>query len=100
MTSPAETRSQAVSPVFIPRMWTGACFRRVSGKQNLFGAEQAISGVAEAGHDVALFVEVVVDRRGEHRHVGMHAVKRADALGAGQQAHELDRARTALLEAA
>src|SRR4029078_4854390 len=61
--------------------------------------EQAVAGVAEAGYDVALFIEPLVDRRGVDRHVGVLGVKRREAFGAGQQAHELDLSRRCLLEA-
>ena len=61
-------------------------------------AEQAVAGVAEAGHDVALLVEALVDRGGEDRHVRVDAVQLRDALGRGEQADELDLLGAALLE--
>src|SRR5690606_37647816 len=54
----------------------------------------AVPRVAEAGHDVAMVVEMVVDRRGEHRHVRLRLREALDALGGGQEAEiaEIDRA--------
>jgi glutamate synthase domain-containing protein 2 len=45
------------------------------------GAEHAVAGVAQAGHDVAVLVELPVDGRGVDRHVGMVGVKVRQALG-------------------
>src|SRR5689334_16479682 len=48
------------------------------------GAEEAIARVSQAGHDVAVLVEVTVDGRGEDRHLGVHAVERGEALRTGE----------------
>jgi hypothetical protein len=64
----------------------------------VLGAEDAVACVAQAGQDIAVLVELAVDRRGVHRHVGMRIVERADALGARHQADEPDRARARLLQ--
>ena len=58
----------------------------------------AVAGVAEARHDVAVVVEVLVDRGGPDRHVGMRAVQPRDALGRGEQADEADVLGAALLQ--
>src|SRR5678816_2300156 len=64
------------------------------------GAEEAIARVAQAGHDVTVLVEVAVDRGGEDRHVGVHAVEGGEALRAREQADEADRARPGRPQAA
>src|SRR5262252_5280292 len=64
-----------------------------------FGAEDAVAGVAEPRHDIAVVIELVVDRRGVNRHLGMMGVKVLDALWRCQQADEADRARPCLLQA-
>src|SRR5688572_27736405 len=58
----------------------------------LLGAVDAVAGVAQAGDDVAVGIEVAVDCRGIDGHVGMVAMEVRQPLGAGEQAHELDRA--------
>src|SRR6187397_738464 len=115
ITSPAERRSHAVSPESIMTMIVGGSVfpasnrpekckrvklvRRASrGARPLLGAEQAIARVAEARDDVALLVQALVDARRVDRHVGVARVEGLQALGAGQEADELDRARRRLLQ--
>ena len=45
----------------------------------------AIAGVAEARHDVAVVVEMAVDRRGPDRHVRMRAAQPLDAFRRREQ---------------
>src|SRR5581483_12054190 len=52
--------------------------------------EHPVAGVAEAGQDVAVVVQPLVDRRGPDRHVGMLLLELRDALGGGEQADEAD----------
>src|SRR5215470_7242179 len=59
---------------------------------------QTIAGVTEAGHDVAVVVEMAVDGRGIHGHVGVVRVEILEAFRTRQETHELDRARSRLLE--
>ena len=59
-------------------------------KPALFGAVHAVARIPEAGHNIALFVEVAVDRRGEHLHIGMRRVEGLHAFRRGQQAQEPD----------
>src|SRR6478752_973660 len=68
------------------------------GGWDLFGAEDAIARIAEPRQDVAVFIELPIDRRGVDRHRGVRFGHRGDALGAGQQADELDRLRGMLPE--
>src|SRR3978361_1708512 len=100
MTSPADTSSQAVSPSLMGPTLDRAMFPAGNRRANslLLRAEHAIAGVAEPGDDIALLVEPLVDRRGVDRAIWMRGVKHAQALGHGQQAHELDRARPGLLD--
>ena len=42
-----------------------------------------IAGVAQAGHDVAVVVQVVVDRGGHDGDVRVGRLERGDALGRG-----------------
>src|SRR6185436_959951 len=99
ITSPADSRSHAVSPESIMGAIVGGSVfparnRRAKCKSwtelALFRTEQAVPGVAEPGHDVALLVEPLVDARGVDRDVGVLGVEHPDALGAGEQADELD----------
>ena len=45
-----------------------------------------------------MVIEFAVNRCGEYRHIRMRLIQRIDALGATQQAHELDGSRLALLD--
>lgn len=49
--------------------------------QASLGAEHPVAGVAQARHDVAVFVELPVDGSGVDRHVGMVGVEMREALG-------------------
>src|SRR3954469_14923778 len=73
------------------RRWGIRGWWRVSGVRRLFGAENAVASVSEAGPDVAVFVELTVNRSGINRHIGMGRLHGGDAFRTGQQAHELDR---------
>src|SRR3989304_3541944 len=61
-------------------------------------AELAIAGVAQAWHNEADVIEVVVDRADVHRHVGMIGRKFFPALGRGDDPDVLDSLRTPILE--
>src|SRR6185437_9775178 len=65
----------------------------------LFRAEHPVARVAEAGNDVAVVVEPLVDRRGPDFHVGMRFCQPFDPLGRGQKADEADALDHAPLEA-
>src|SRR5689334_3271689 len=56
---------QSASAATVPRR--GAAPGALTGA--LLGAEDAVAGVAEAGQDVAVLVELAVDRGGVDRHV-------------------------------
>ena len=49
----------------------GIEFSRKTHHSHLFCAEQPVAGVADTGHDVAVFIEPFVDAGGIDRHVGM-----------------------------
>lgn len=65
----------------------------------LLGAEESISGVAEAGDDVAQLVEVGVHGGGDDGDVRVACVELGEALGAGEEADELDGGGARALEA-
>lgn len=56
----------------------------MSSVRLLFGAEESITSITEAGHDVAVLIELPVNGGGIDGHVGMGAVECRDALGAGE----------------
>ena len=58
----------------------------------------AVAGVAEARHDIAVVVEVIVDRGCPDRHVGVHAAELLDAFGCGEKADEAHVLGAALLQ--
>src|SRR3546814_1154500 len=64
----------------------------------LLRPEDAVAGVAQAGHDVALVVQLLVDRGGEDGDVGVGAAQLGDALRGGDQADEADLPRAVLLQ--
>src|SRR5687768_1025175 len=64
------------------------------------GPEEAVARVAEAGKDVALVVQLAVERGGEDGDVGVHLEHAGDALGRGHDAEEADAARAGLPERA
>src|SRR6185312_7883566 len=68
---------------------TGAVWQRA-----LLRAEDPVAGVAQAGQDVAVRVELAIDRGRVDRHVRMRFVERRDALGTGDEAHHPDRPRS------
>ena len=58
--------------------------------RGLLGAENTVTRVAQAGHDVAVAVELAVDGGGVNGDIGVRGLQRGHAFGAGQQADELD----------
>ena len=74
-------------------MWHG----RAPSSPVLGGAEEAVAGVAEAGDDVRLVVEPLVDRRPSTTcATEPRGVEARHALGRGQHAHRGERAGVAL----
>src|SRR5260370_22582046 len=66
----------------------------------LFGAEEAVAGIAEPRDDIGVIVERRVDRGGVDRHVRMLLLHRRNARRRGDEADEFDRLGAALLETA
>ena len=66
---------------------------RRAGRGSLLRAEQAVAGVAQARHDVAVVVELEVNGGGEDRHIGVLGPQGRDAFGRGDQADILQGAR-------
>src|SRR5438552_11632418 len=60
--------------------------------------ELAISRIAEAGHDVALLVQALVERRDMDRNVGVRARESAHSLRRGDEADVLHALRAPFLE--
>src|ERR1700692_4146378 len=64
----------------------------------LFRAEQAVAGVAQAGADIGVGVELAVDGGGEDRHVGMVGGEGCDTSRGGEEADDFDVLRAGLFE--
>ena len=60
------------------------------GQKNLFCAEDAVARVAEAGDDVAVLVEMIVERCDVDVHIRMLLLHHSHALRGADDAHELD----------
>ena len=58
---------------------------------------RALACISQARHDVALLVELLVQRGGGDGHVGMRGAEGCDALGGGHHAGEAHRGRAGLL---
>jgi hypothetical protein len=52
------------------------------GRQRSFGAEDAVAGIAEPRYDVAVVVQLPVDRGRVDRHVRVRGLERRDPLRA------------------
>ena len=63
------------------------------------GAEDPVARIAQAGEDVAVLVELPIDRRRVDRNFGMRFAERADAFGTRDEADHAHRARPCFLEA-
>ena len=72
-----------------------------SGFLSSLRPEHAVAGVAQAGHDVAVIVEVAVDGRRPDVHVGMVLDEALQPFGRGQETHQAqlgDAARLQLID--
>src|SRR4029453_7670538 len=65
---------------------------------NLLSAEYTVARVAQPRHDVAVIVQLPVDRRGGDRELRVRLLERPDALRTGDETDETDRARTRFLQ--
>ncbi len=63
----------------------------------LFGSENPVAGIAEAGHDISMVIEMLVQRRTVYLHVGMGCLQCLQPFRRGNDAHELDVLRAPLL---
>lgn len=59
-------------------------------KQNLFCSENSVSGVAETGNNIAVFVESFVKRGAIKINIGMSLRESFNSLGSGNEAKETD----------
>src|SRR2546425_5869138 len=69
-----------------------------SRREGLARTELPVAGVAEAGHDIALVVEALVERGDMDRNIGVRARKGAHSFGCGDDADVLDPLRAPLLQ--
>ena len=60
------------------------------GQKNLFCAEDAVARVAEAGDDVAVLIELLIDCAAVKLNIGVLFGDELDALGSSNEDHELD----------
>ena len=65
-----------------PRQMAGRCCMRL-----LLCAENAVAGIAQTGHDVAVLVQVIVQRTGIDVHIRVQLLDVFDALGSRHQHH-------------
>ena len=61
-------------------------------------AEQSIAGVAEAGYDVPLRIQLAINRRADDRHIGMRGTQASNPFRRRDDAHERDPLRASLLQ--
>ena len=59
-------------------------------ENTLLRAEDPVAGVAQAGDDVAVLVELFIHGGDVDLHVGVVGADALDALGGGEDVHELD----------
>ena len=59
-------------------------------RRELLGAEDAIAGVAQTGDNIAVLVEMIVERCDVDVHIRMLLLHHGHALGGADDAHELD----------
>ena len=64
----------------------------------LLGAEDAVAGVAQAGDDVAVVVQLFVQSGHIDVHIGVILLHPLHALGSADDAHELDMLGAGLLQ--
>src|SRR5918999_1431221 len=64
--------------------------RRNRRSSSAVGTEDPVSGISQARPDVAIAVELAVERGGQDRYLGMGGTQGVHALGGGDQADERD----------
>ena len=64
----------------------------------LFCAKNPVSGIAEAGNDISVFVQVVIQRRDVDIHVRMVFLHLLDPFGGADDTHQLDMPNAGLLQ--
>src|SRR5215218_1934463 len=84
-----DSRTRSSSEMVTPTTLASTS-RRNRRSSSAVGPEDAIASVSQAGTDVAVAVELAVERGREDRHLGMRAVQRPDALRRRDEAHERD----------
>src|SRR5512147_1597043 len=95
--------SRCIEPVTCPaapqnvslRPGIGMRYRAPVGSS---GAEEAVAGVAEAGQDESLLVELAIECGGEDRNIRVRLGHRPDAFGRGHDGEEPDAPGAGLLE--
>ena len=70
---------------------SGGNFLRFSdSRQGLLGAEDTVAGIAQAGNDVLVLVQMVIQGSAVDLHIGVSVLQSPQTLGSGNDAHELD----------
>src|SRR2546425_12775670 len=88
----------------IPDRPSGSVALRISrsamrcARRSSFRPEDPVAGIAEPRPDVAVVVQLAIDRRRVDRHVGVRLLKRRDALRPRHEADEADRTRMRFLQ--
>src|SRR5207237_3556819 len=80
------------------------CFMVVSARKQrrtrLLGAEHSVSGIAQAGNDIAVIIQPLVDSGGPDRDVRTLTLKSGNPFGGREQADEPDVSGTSRFEQA
>src|SRR6187402_3670213 len=77
---------------------TGGCDTSDDSGRFLLGSEDLVAGIAQAGEDVAEFVEMIVDGRDVDLDIRMRGFDALEALGRGHEEQALDLFRAGGLE--
>src|SRR5215217_5040376 len=73
---------------------------REQRRTRLLGAEHSVSGIAQAGHDIAVIIQPLVDSRGPDRDVRTLSLKSGNPFERREQADEPDVSGTSRFEQA
>lgn len=65
---------------------------------DLFRSENPVAGIAETGNDIAVIVEVAVNRGGVDDNIGVQLMQHFNALGSGNKAHQANGFAACLLD--
>jgi hypothetical protein len=77
-----------------------AASERKQRRTRLLGAEHSVSGIAQAGHDITVIIQPLVDSSSPDRDVRTLTVKSGNPFGGREQADEPDVSGTSRFEQA